>query len=35
MGVKVMIEVPEQLYDRAAELAQSTQRAVNEVRQEM
>lgn len=35
MGVKVMIEVPEQLYDQAAELAQSTQRAVNEVLQEI
>lgn len=35
MGVKVMIEVPEQLYDQAAELAQSTQREINEVLQEM
>lgn len=35
MGVKVMIEVPEQLYDQATELAQLTKRAVNEVLQEI
>lgn len=35
MGVKVMIEVPEKLYDQAAALANATQREINEVLQEI
>ena len=35
MGVQVMIEVPEKLYDQVEEIAQSTRRAVGEVLQEL
>lgn len=35
MGVQVMIEVPEKLYDQAKAIAHSTQRAVGEVLQEI
>lgn len=35
MGVKVIIEVPEKVYDQAAALAHSNQREVNEVLQEI
>lgn len=35
MGIKVMIEVPEKLYDQATALAHSSQREVNEVLQEI
>jgi hypothetical protein len=35
MNVKVMIEVPEPLYDQATEIAEATRRKVGEVLQEM
>jgi len=35
MGVQVMIEMPEKLYDQAKAIAHSTQRAVGEVLQEI
>ena len=35
MGIPVMIEVPEPLYEQATEIAESTRRGVSEVLQEM
>ena len=34
MGIPVMIEVPEPLYEQATEIAESTRRGVSEVLQE-